>query len=60
MTAIVLQILLTVVGLGASIFAWWIKQDADKKKKVSDEDKKIDDAVTSDDLLREFDKLRHK
>lgn len=48
-----LQIILAMLGLAATIFTWWMKNDADKKKAISDEDKRIDAVSNADDIMRE-------
>lgn len=58
MTVLILQILLAILGLGATVLTWWIKNNADKKKAIANEDKKIDVVSNADDVLIELDRLR--
>lgn len=60
MSLLILQIVLAVLGLAATLFTWWVKRDSDKKKVVDDEDKKIDAAKSFDDFVRIDDELRGK
>lgn len=58
MAILILQVLLALLGLAATAFAWWMKNDADKKKRIDDEDKKIDSLNGADDIIRESGQLR--
>jgi flagellar basal body-associated protein FliL len=49
---IFLKLFLAMLSLATSIFVWWMKNDSEKKKKVSDERKEIKDAVNSGDVAR--------
>jgi hypothetical protein len=60
MTLVILQILLGIIGLAATVFAWWAKADADKKKAIADEDAKIDAANNADDITHIGGELRDK
>lgn len=60
MATLIIQLLLAALGLAATIFAWWMKNDADKKKAITDEDKEIDSANDANSLLRFFNRLRGK
>lgn len=47
-----LKLLLGILSLVGSIFAWWMKNDAEKKKRVAERKQEIKDAVTSGDVSR--------
>ena len=47
-----LKLILAIISLVTSIFVWWIKQDADKKKRVAERKQEIKDAVYSGDASR--------
>jgi flagellar basal body-associated protein FliL len=51
-TAIVLKVLLAVLGLAASFFAYWVSDSSEKKKKKDEQKKGISDAVSSCDMSR--------
>lgn len=60
MTTLVLQILLAVIGLGVSVWAWWVKKQDSIKKAIDDEDKKINAVSNADDTIVELDRLRNE
>lgn len=60
MTLLILQILLALLGLAGTLFAWWINNNSQKKQRISDEDKKIDSISNADDAIVEFDRLRNE
>jgi hypothetical protein len=60
MATSILQIVLGLIGIMATLLAWWIKNDADKKKRISDEDAKIEAVSNADDTIVELDRLRNE
>ena len=54
------KLLIGIVSLATMLFGWWLKNDADKKKRKKETDDEIDSATTADDWLRIFHKLRDK
>ncbi len=54
----ILQLLVGLVALALLFLTWWIKNHDEIKKKVNDEDKKIDAVSDADDTLIELDRLR--
>lgn len=48
--ATILQIILGLVGLAATVFIWWTNNDAEKKKEKSDAKEKISNDVKSGDV----------
>lgn len=55
-----IKLLIAIIGLAATIWSWWAKSDADKKKRQADEDAKIDKCANADDVLLELDRLSQK
>ena len=58
-----LKVLLAILGLASAVFAWWVKADSEKKKKIQDRKQEIKDAVESGDVSRIhriIDRLRSK
>jgi hypothetical protein len=47
-----MKLALALISLLGSIFVWWIKQDEEKKKRVSERKQEIKDAVYSGDVGR--------
>lgn len=56
----ILQILIAVLTLAASVFAWWVKKNADKQKRITDEDAKIEAVTNADSTIIELDRLRNE
>lgn len=52
MPELILNLLLACIGLGTTWFIWWIKNDAEKKKRIADEDAKIETFSNADDIMR--------
>ncbi len=56
--------MLTVIGLALMLALylakWWYDSNSDKRKKIDEENKAIDNSNDADSLLREFDKLSDK
>ena len=52
MSTLVLQVLLSVLGIAGTLFTLWMKSDAEKKKEKSDAKQKIEDDVSSGDVSR--------
>lgn len=55
-----LQIILAILGLATAAFAWWVKNDADKKAKRKELDDEIDKADSITDFIDIDDKLRNR
>lgn len=47
---LVLELILAALGLAATIFTWWVSNDAAKKAKNDSEKKEINDAVESGNI----------
>ena len=45
-----LKLLFGIISLAAAIFGWWVKNDAEKKKRVAERKQEIKDAVYSGDI----------
>lgn len=60
MPVLILQVLLALLGLTGTIWAWWANNTAQKKKAIEDEDKKIDSVTNADDTIVELDRLRNE
>lgn len=60
MTTLIFQVLLAILGLSATAFTWWIKNNAEKQKRIDSEDKNIDAIINGDDVTRVADRLRNK
>lgn len=58
MAILILQLLVGLVALSATIWAWWTNNNNSKIKKVADEDAKIDSAHGADDIMRDSGELR--
>tara|TARA_R110000868_G_scaffold410346_1_gene698059 strand:- start:2398 stop:2598 length:201 start_codon:yes stop_codon:yes gene_type:complete len=57
MTNLLLSIIGSVLTLAIVYFNWKSKNDADIKKAIADEDKKIDAITNADDTIVELDRL---
>lgn len=55
-----MKLALAIISLLGAVFAWWIKADAEAKKKKEAEDAKIDACSDADSVLLELDRLRRK
>jgi hypothetical protein len=47
-----LKVILALLSLAGSVFVWWVKNDSEKKRRVSERKKEIEDAVYSGDVSR--------
>lgn len=57
MTTLILQLVIGLLALGLAVFGWWTNANTASKKKVSDEDAKIDAASGADDIMRDSGEL---
>lgn len=59
MATLVLQLLVGLVALAATIWAWWANANNAKNQRIADEDKKIDSANGADDIMRDSGELHN-
>lgn len=47
-----LKLFISILSLAGSVFIWWVKNDAEKKKRLAERKKEIHEAVYSGDVSR--------
>lgn len=55
-----LKVIGATVVFAALVFKWWVDKNSAKQKRLDEIDKEIDGISSSDDTLRQLDKLRNK